>query len=495
MQVAPVAFAIWAGLVILGYVLRAPLIVSLFGSLAFGSTAVATLPALGGSSVLLFAPIAGIMIASSFRPGSWRYLQIVIVGHWHPIALFILALSVIAGALILPRLFAGETTVFVPFDGRVVERPLAAVWGNLNQVCYFVTGILAYFAVAIELLRHMTLRPIKLGMFAFVALNALLGTIDLLGKVAGVGDALEPIRTAGYSMLIEVQVEGFWRIAGGYPEASTFGAASLVAIGFTFSYWRATGSKSTLILCLLSIALLLLSTSTTAYSGFCVLVALLVLSLLVRGATNRLLRRDLGIVASGVFLLAMLTAIAVMNQKALDPAVKLIEATIINKADSDSAAERFYWNRKSWAAFGDTHGLGVGLGSSRASSSLWAVPSQLGVIGTVLVVLLASEFVRPPLPRVVRREDSEVAALCLSLRTAGFAGLVPAAIAGGGADPGILFFILLASLVVGKQLLAGQSAVSREILDSGNGCGAPVAARTTGPRGGRGTAFPLGREV
>jgi hypothetical protein len=400
------------------------------------------------------------MVASMFKPGSWKYVQIVLSSHWHPFGLFILALNVIAGALIMPRLFAGETTVFIPFEGRVVERPLAPVWGNLNQVCYFVTGILTYFAVATELHRRMTLRPIKLGMFAFAALNALLGSVDLLGKASGVGDALEPLRTAGYSMLIEVQVEGFWRIAGGYPEASTFGAATLVAVACTFSYWRATGSKAMLILCVLSIGLLLLSTSTTAYAGFAVLLALLSVSLVVRAVTNRLVRRDLGIVMCIVLLLAILAGITVLNEKALDSVVRLVEATIINKSDSDSAAERFYWNQKSWAAFLDTHGLGVGLGSSRASSSLWAVPSQLGIVGAILVLLLASEFGRYPLPTVVKREDSETAALCLSLRAAGVAGLVPAAIAGGGADPGILFFILLASLVVGKQLLASQAEAS-----------------------------------
>ena len=102
--------------------------------------------------------------------------------------------------------------------------------------------------------------------------------IDLAGKMSGAGDLLAPIRTAGYSMLIEVQVEGFWRIVGGYSEASTFGGATIIALAFTFSYWRATSWRPALVVSAVLLLLLLLSTSSTGYVSLAILVALLSLS-------------------------------------------------------------------------------------------------------------------------------------------------------------------------------------------------------------------------
>ena len=62
MQVSLAGFAVCAGLLLVGYCLRATLIVALMGSFAFGSTAIGTLAALGGSSPLVFTLIAFILL-------------------------------------------------------------------------------------------------------------------------------------------------------------------------------------------------------------------------------------------------------------------------------------------------------------------------------------------------------------------------------------------------------------------------------------------------
>ena len=53
-----------------------------------------------------------------------------------------------------------------------------------------------------------------------------------------------------------------------------------------------------------------------------------------------------------------------------------------------------YWNYQSLQSVYDTLGLGIGLGSSRASSWIIAVISQLGIIGSILMGLLVLELVR-----------------------------------------------------------------------------------------------------
>jgi hypothetical protein len=463
MSVAPIAVLVGALLLALGQIVRAPTTVAFFASLAFGSTAIVS----GGINLLLYVPLAGLLMAAAvLRRTFWRDLERVFRLHWTPIVVVTLLVYGVASAFILPRLFAGATTVFVPGLNAVVETALRPVSGNINQSAYFAFGILAFFAVASQLARTGRFELLRIGFFAFAATNAALGLIDLAGKVSGAGDLLAPIRTAGYSMLTEVQVEGFWRIAGGYSEASTFGGATIIALAFTFSYWRATSRRPALVVSVILLLLLLLSTSSTGYASLAILVALLSLSSLWRLLSGRLNSRDLMTILAGAGALAIVLAVLIFTQGALEPIQKLIEETLINKSTSASADERFYWNAKSWRAFLDTYGLGVGLGSSRASSSVLAVLSQLGAFGAFLIVLLLAEMARP-IPRPGPDPDArELAALCNSLRTTGLATMIPSAIAGGVADPGIVFFIALAGVVVGRKRLRQMRASEHAALHS-----------------------------
>lgn len=473
MEVVPIAILVGAALLGIGYVLRAPLVFAFFASLAFGSTAIVTLTALGGSTLLLYVPLVGLLIiASVFRRTFWRDLGRVFQLHWTPTIILILLLYAVASAFILPRLFAGETTVFVPMGGKIVETALRPVSGNINQAAYFTVGVLAFFAISSQLARDARFDLLRLGFFAFAGAHAALGLIDLMGKTAGAGDLLAPLRTAGFSMLTEVQVEGFWRITGAYPEASTFGGGSLIVLAFTFSYWRATNHMPALALSLLILALLLLCTSTTGYAGLVVLVLMLALSWLCRVVGGRISGGDLSTILGGVLVAVVVLGLLVLSESTLRPIQRLIEETLINKSSSASADERLYWNAKSWLAFLDTYGLGIGLGSSRASSSAIAILSQLGVIGAGLILVLLADLARP-IPRAQGDPNAqELRAICNSLRTTAFATTIPAAIAGGGADLGIVFYIALAGVVVGRRRLRQmQSGPDRRQLEDSSGSG------------------------
>lgn len=452
----PIGILVGAGLFLLGYCLRSPIMVALFASVAFGSLAIATLTAVGGAVVLLYVPLAGLLIASVMVQRSfWGDLARVFTLHWTPAVLVILLAYAVVSALIFPRLFAGQTTVFVPLQrGAVIEASLTPVSGNLNQVGYFCVGIISFFAVSVLLLRHHDFRSIKSGFLTFATLIGILGLVDLFGKAAGVGDLLAPLRTANYALLVDVQIEGFWRIVGGHPEASGFAAANLVALAFTFSYWRATGSRPVLALWSVLLFLLVLSTSTTAYAGLAVLLLVFGSSWLWRLLTGGLSRRDVALLLIACAGSATVLGYLLFGDGRLDPAARLIEATLLEKADSASGSERFYWNQKSWMAFLDTYGLGVGLGSSRASSSFVAILSQLGVAGALLFGLVFIDIARRPVRRPAELADAELVAVCQALRSAGVAIIVAGAISSGGADPGILFYITLAGLLIGRARLS-----------------------------------------
>ena len=456
MQLELVGVGLLALLLVLGTLLRAPVTVALFASMPFGATAIAMLPALGGASLMIFTPLSGLLIASALlRKNAINDFRTVFASHWAAMVIVLLALYVVSGSFLLPRLFAGETSVFVPGMGRILEVPLMPVSGNINQTCYFVANSLLFFAAGMLLLRSNYFNALRAGMFAFATIHVVLCVADIGGKVAGAGDVLSFLRTAGYTMLTNVQAEGFWRIVGGYPEASTCGAATAAALAFTFSYWRLTGSRFSLALTISLGLLLIFSTSTTGYVvGLALAVAFLV-GVVLNAAQGRIQTRDVWVLTVVLAVGAVVLAAAATDDRALHPLSKLLQTSLFEKAYSASAAERFYWNYKSLVAFADTNGLGIGLGSSRASSWIVAVVSQLGVVGAVALLALSFQIVKP-VGQQVPPHLLEIVATCRGLRAAAFAWLVAGLTSGGGADPGALFFIAIAALIAVRNLLPQQ---------------------------------------
>ncbi|HVV94028.1 MAG TPA: hypothetical protein VHD15_11465 [Hyphomicrobiales bacterium] len=443
MSISPAGLLVCLGLLALGWRLGAPLVVPMFAALAFGSTAVATLSALGGSSPQIYVVFAAaFLVATLLRRRLLADLRALFVTDWTASIVVILLVYVAASSFILPRLFAGQTTAFVPSEGRIVEVMLAPSNGNVTQVAYFALGCLSYFTVSVALLRHRNLDAFRLGFFSFALFNAALGLIDLAGKMGRMGDLLLPIRTASYQLLTNVEESGFWRIAGGFAEASGFAAAALACLGFAFCYWRAGGGRAALMLTLVLLALVLLSTSSTAYVSLALVATPVALGLLLRGLAGRLVRRDLVVMAIIAVCLVAGVAVAILQPSVVDQIVQLFQSTLLDKAQSSSGQERSYWNSRSITALFDTDGLGVGFGSSRASSWAVALLSQTGLIGALLVALLLLRIL-PPL-KAQRGDDVALIALHGGARGAVLAGLVAIGVSSGSADPGLLFFVGLA---------------------------------------------------
>ena len=436
-------------LLVVGYYSRGVLIISFIASLAFGATAVATLTSLGGSSPLIYTFFAALLLtAVAARPRIWRDLGTAF-GSMRPLwVLCCLLLYAIAGAWLFPRLFAGQTTVFVQakLRGGVVEAALEPVSANISQAGYFVLGGLTTIGLSILLLKAQRINEVRRGFFLWVILHTAMGLMDLLGKLAGMGDVLEPIRTASYAMLTNASESGFFRIAGAFSEASGFGASSLTCLAFTYTYWRKTGAALALWLSVLLFLLLLLSTSSTAYGGLVLLSIPVAISLLLSIAKGRLNSDELLILGCLVAIAFAVLAIELYDSRTFDPVVDLIESTVINKGSSSSGQERGYWNIKSLQSFADTSGLGVGLGSSRASSWPIAVLSQLGVIGMLSLVTLVVVLARG-MGKLGVWVDPETNAIVSSVRASALASLVSGSLVSGSADPGMIFFISLAVVI------------------------------------------------
>jgi hypothetical protein len=484
---------ICCGLFAAALLTEAPVIVALMASLAFGSTAIVTLPALGGSSPLIYVVFLMALFATV---GLRRNLvgELGTVFTQQPLAwlVVLLTLYTVVGALVFPRMFEGQTNVFVPVRseagaGRIAEVLLAPVTGNVTQSMYFVITALSFFAFSVLLPQQGTLQAIRKGFFAWAGLHASLGFIDLFGKVAGLGDVLAPVRSASYEMLTNVDAAGFWRIAGGYSEASAFGAMTVSLLAFTFTYWKKTNNRLAQVLSVALLTLLVLSTSSTAYVAGAVLLVFVVFSITSAALQDRLRTQDVVVLAVACVVVVGAFGIALHNASALEPFARLFDEMIVNKGLSASGTERAYWNWRSLESVVDTVGFGVGIGSSRASSWMIAVASQLGAVGTLMVGWLTVEIIRGV--GSSSEADDEYRATANSVRAACLAGLVTASISSGDANPGLRFYVALAVILSCRRLaLEGFGDARRRPRFSFPAAGDEIAASASG-----GGALPSGR--
>ncbi|TPI81973.1 hypothetical protein [Mesorhizobium sp. B2-8-9] len=446
MQVSLPGLLVCVAILAIAYYSRGMLIVGLVASQAFGATAVVTLTFLGGSSPLIYTIFEVLLVAAvAARRRIWFDLGSVF-GSIRPVwILASLMVYAIIGAWLFPRFFAGQTAVFVQskIRGTVVEASLAPVSANISQTGYFILGGLTTIALCTLLLHASRIDQIRRGFFLWCGLHAGMGVVDFVGKNAGVGDVLAPIRTANYAIISDAYEAGFARITGPFSEASSFAGASLACLAFSYTYWRWTRSRLAQCLSAILLFLTFLSTSSTAYVGLtllCIPVALSMSASVLRGKVER---EEILIAVLMVVGVVAVMGISLYRADALDPFVRLFSSTIINKADSASGHERAYWNFKSLQSFIDTTGLGVGFGSSRASSWPIAVLSQLGFFGSLMMAMLLVTLARG-LSGVRQWVAPETDAVVASIRNASFAGIIANSVSGGSADPGILFFIALA---------------------------------------------------
>lgn len=480
MQVSPIGLLVCVLLLLVGHYMRGTLVIGLMASLAFGSTAVATLTSLGGSSPLIYTFFAALLVATvAARRRFWQDLGTVfgrIRATWVVCSLMVYAL---VGAMIFPRLFAGQTSVFVPsrIKQGVFEVPLEPVSGNISQTGYLVLGGMTFLAMCIILVRSDSLATVRRGFFLWCILHTASGVLDLMAKLAGAGDILAPIRTASYAMLTDTNEAGFARIAGAYSEASAFAGASLACLAFTFTYWRRTKSRLALGLSTTLLLLLLLSTSSTAYVGLAVLSIPVIFSVMRSLATGRLAFEEMMLIILFVLCIAAALTVSLYDAGFFDPFIHLIDTAVVNKASSASGQERSYWNYRSLQSFIDTGGLGVGFGSSRASSWLIAVLSQLGLIGTIMMATLVLMIARG-LSGLHGRADSETDTMISSVRASALAGIISGSLVSGSADPGMIFFVSLAIISTCRARAARETLSANRPRVSYSAASGSISARS-----------------
>ena len=416
------------------------LVCGFFASLPFMSFAVVPVDFLGGLS-LTPAPVLGTLLV----------LRTALAGRG---ARVMLTDALLPRRMLLLTLFwavAVVITLFMPaiLAGRVLVIPVRAAWmgpvplfpsaQNLSQLGYLTVSVLLALAFAVILRepegRRRAFGALCLGGWVAVAT----GLLDYASLRLPLEAVLAPFRTASYALLVSDQALGGKRVVGLMPEASSFG---LLCLGFLsllcFLRRGLDGERRAglpVLLGLLAVCVWL-STSSAAYVGLALLGIVLAVDWvwraagLRRGAPGRHGLAGEAWVAGGALAAVML--VLVVFPAGPERLVAGFDAMVLQKPGSSSYLERSQWTATSWRALLASGELGVGVGSTRASSSIVAVAAGTGLLGAALYL----GFVAQTLARRARPGDAEGALLLGGLRWALLPPFAVDLMIGSGADFG-----------------------------------------------------------
>ena len=431
-----------------------------FVATPFGAAAAFNLPAAGNASVLVadlaarafFVLVALRRDGLNMIAGSMRWGQ---PGFW----LLLYAVFAIFATILFPIIFRGQTEVFAisrAISGKnVIMVPLQPTAGNLTQLVRLVLGVSVFFALATIFRRAPDPRPIVIALAVAALGNALLGWIDVTAWAIGLDAILDPVRTANYALHDNVRMAGLKRMIGGFPEASSFGYFAIGVFAFWLQYWllRPKSRMATIIM-LITLIAVLRSTSSAAYVSFAVLIPCIACIGVLRNLRTRVPVAGFA-VATTFFIVGWMFIIALVSAyQLLEPVQAFFERALFGKLEGVSGVERSSWNAQAFVNFVETWGFGTGLGSSRASSWVFATLSSVGAVGTLLIGLfLVSLF---SLPRGDNLHD-DTSVVLRSLKVACFAWLMSAMLTQPTPDLGLAFFAcagLAAGLSRGTNLAA-----------------------------------------
>ncbi len=404
-----------------------------------GGAAAVTLPALGGSSIppihfaclflylRILAPRGGFLgvIPSAVHANRW---------------LIAYTFYAVAGAIIAPRLFAGQMTVapLRPDSGGGGMVPLAFTSQNITTSVYLL-GTLSIAIASYIVCKH------RHGVATLVATGIVVGWLHVvLGVATAVADDtpingfFELFRNGNYAQL-DQSFGDFVRIRGLFTESSAFADFGFAYFVLNAELWyRAIRPRATGSVAIALAAILFFSTSSTAYvalGGYLIFFLLRLVAFPDIAPGQRV--REL---SKAMFFLMILIACAVLAVPTLLISVTdMVQHMTVEKSDSSSAQQRLFWALQGWDAFKASFGLGIGSGSFRSSSMVMALIGSTGVIGILCFGAYAFAVLQPTRRSTFVRTGELSQSVGGAFGTASLLALLPACVSAPSADFGANF--------------------------------------------------------
>lgn len=441
-----------------------------FGSASFGSFAVVPPTVTGG---LTFIPSAMLTMLIVVRYlGNTRGVLQAIELAVRPRKLMFLSLFWLVAAFttfFMPRLFQGMVDV-IPVRATVASYgdPLEPTTQNLSQLIYLTISVLAVFAFSIILKTESARQNALSGIWFGGAVAVITGIIDFSSQFLPITPLLEPFRTATYALLTDVEIQGGKRVVGLMPEASSFGGLCLGSLVALYFFRRAmppspVRDRLTPALLLMLLLMIWLSKSSAGYVGLTIFAMTVAADWVWRGISlrrshplRRTLQTEFWLAVAGISALCL---VVLFQPSLLDPIVSLVNEMIFQKGSSASFEERSMWTHVSWVALLDTYGLGVGVGSTRASNAFVALASNTGFLGAALFYAFLIQL----LTQRAMRGDESGAAIISSFRWAFWPPFIVGLLIATGTDfggSGALRFALV--LAVSANVSSSASGRSKK---------------------------------
>jgi hypothetical protein len=404
-----------------------------------GSAAI-ILTALGGSSIPPIQVALGFLVIRILlpTPGNLTRLSEAIRNNAALIAYVFYGL---AGSYALPRIFTGSMNVpplrFTGLRYIYDALPLVPTSQNVTTAVYLLGTLLVAISthVAISLPR---------GPIYFVRTAVILAWIHLFFGVAGIvlkgtpaDSILQFFRNGSYAQL-DQSYGGFVRINGIAPEASSYADYAFCWFVLIFECWlRGIWPRWTGITAAAMLALLLFSTSGTAYVALTGYSIVLLLRLLV---PNNVMGRQMVVIIGAMIGIMTLIAVACVALPSLTAAFSdMILHMTVDKGNSQSGLQRAFWAKKGIEAFYVSYGLGIGPGSFRSSSLGTAILGSTGVIGAITFTIYVLQVLRPWRNSTFVQTDAPLASLGAAASWAALVSLFSSMIAAPSCDPGTSF--------------------------------------------------------
>lgn len=448
-----------------------------FVSISFRMFATLPLEISGGVTLMpqaVIAPVMGARLLLDFA--NWSHVQDFML-DWRKLGLLTAFLLIgLCVTITAPLVFAGVPVIELN-TGNVI--PLGFRATNATQIFYLSSSFLVIVSFWILLQTENGRRIIARGIMLGGAMACASGLLDM--ATAGT-TILAPLRTGSYALLNDNQMNGVRRVIGFCPEASTYGWLTLsFATTLLFmrparllgGWWRMLEMPLAALLLLCAI----LSTSSGTYVGIVFALAVLLTDLLYRivGADSPggrdAVRRE-AVAAS--FIVLALAILVISRHDLVRQAYEMIDAAVFKKTTTDSYVTRKYFTDMSMAAWRATGGMGVGIGSTLASSYPVVVLASTGVAGAGFMLAFLARMLLGPLPR----GDETLGRMAIGARYCTMIAIVPALGAGTLIDFGPFNALFFAVMAGAPSIIAPEPWQRRRSRAAANGPATHARAET-----------------
>jgi O-antigen ligase len=368
-------------------------------------------------------------------------------------------------ALLLPEVFAGRIIVWPQkldplWLGPV---PLAPDQGNMNQVVYLAANVGLSCAAALAFGRAGTAWAALVRAYLFGGwLVVGIAGWEFVARTLRLPFPRELFYSNPGWAIVEQSLGGMPRLQSTFAEPSALGYYLVgVAFACTGLCLRGRTVMRADILLVLVLVVIFLSTSTTGIAAVALgLPAILAMAAL-RGrrvALRRLMRTlAMPLVAATLGAAALLVLRPELLQQISD-----VVATTLGKGESDSFAERSAMNAAAWDAFVASGGLGIGWGSTRASSLIPGLLAGAGLVGLVTVLWFALRLRHAV--RVARTLPPHPSAIAMDAFGAALAGQLLAGLLSAPVVTSPIFFVQLGILAAAAVRARIDARQGRDVL-------------------------------